>query len=66
MDKKESWLTVITKTVIEWRRSSVVSYCVCVGKNSSSSPEVETQISPSQYIHTISPWLSKKGDYLVV
>ena len=38
----------------------------CGGGNSSSSPEMETRISQSQYIYTIYPWLCKKGDYLVV
>ncbi len=31
-----------------------------------SGPEVQFLISQSHYIHTISPWLCKKGDYGVV
>ncbi len=40
------------------RRSSMVTHWVAVVKNSSSSPEFETRISQSQYIHTITPYKS--------
>ncbi len=38
----------------------------CNGENSSSNPEVETWISQTQHVHTISPWLCKKGNNWVV
>ncbi len=44
----------------------MITHWVAGGENSSSSPEVETWISQSQDVHTISPWLCKKGDNWVV